>query len=339
MNQRVLAFTHSARQMSGARVTDNGIDGLLAETRRRAARIDHYLDLIPARFYLGSEGSQGDSRSSLDPARAKSTSRLIMEAAAAEGKAASGASGSSQGRNKRRKASASPARDPKPSGANSRADLHEKLERRIAELREERKRRQTDAAEKARAAAATAAEAKGGGSAGGSSMKGPRQSPGEGRGRGTTDEDDGPEAGRLSFEAAAADLPFEAGVGRRGKKVRKLRAELRKQEVDAIRLREAESRGEGEALRKELALRKAMQRARGEKVHDDTSKLRKVQKAMEIKKKKGKDKWTAKLESDKQKVDEQQAQRRDNLKNRGSKKKAKRSGFEGKRTGYLNSEK
>ncbi|CAE8624504.1 unnamed protein product [Polarella glacialis] len=152
------------------------------------------------------------------------------------------------------------------------------------------------------------------------------------------EDEERPEAGRLSFDTNSAGLPFEAGIGRRGKKVRKLRDDLRKHEVDATRLREAEARGEGDVFRKEQAVQKALQRARGEKVHDDSSKLRKVQKAMDLKKKKGKDKWTAKIESEKQQVNEQQAQRRDNLKNRGSKKKTKRAGFEGKKTGYLNTD-
>ncbi|CAJ1425171.1 unnamed protein product [Effrenium voratum] len=154
------------------------------------------------------------------------------------------------------------------------------------------------------------------------------------------EEEEEPEVGRLNFEADSADLPFDATIGRAGQKVRKLQANLRKQEADAEKLKSAEAQGKGEELRKELAIQKALQRARGEKVHDDVSKLRKVHKNLEMKKKKGQERWEAKIENDKQKVEEQQAQRKENLKNRGTKKKAKmlqRMGFEGERTGWLNS--
>lgn len=69
--------------------------------------------------------------------------------------------------------------------------------------------------------------------------------------------------------------------------------------MEALKLKEAQSKGQGEDLRKasqgqaesrfeqELAYEKALRRARGDKVHDDVSKLRKVQKTMEMKKKKG----------------------------------------------------
>ncbi|CAK9065250.1 unnamed protein product [Durusdinium trenchii] len=78
-------------------------------------------------------------------------------------------------------------------------------------------------------------------------------------------------------------------------------------QAQALKLKEAESQGRGEDVRKaekstEFAYQKALQRARGEKVHDDVSKLRKVQKTMEMKKKKGQERWEAKIESDKQKV-------------------------------------
>eukprot|EP00933_Yihiella_yeosuensis_P083480 TRINITY_DN97705_c0_g1_i1.p1 TRINITY_DN97705_c0_g1~~TRINITY_DN97705_c0_g1_i1.p1 ORF type:complete len:355 (-),score=110.64 TRINITY_DN97705_c0_g1_i1:129-1100(-) len=323
--------------MSGARNQENGID--LADTRRRASRIDHYLDMIPARFYLGTETAQAtiDSRASLDPARAKATSILIMEAAAAqEGK--SGASGSSSKRpEKRKKPSVSPAADRTQAAPNSRGDLHEKLQRRIAELKEERKRRQSEQ-DKARAAEIRQNREQGGSGAapnsGSPSIK-PKRAPVEAD---SDDDEDGPEAGRVSFDTSTSNLPFEAGIGRKGRKVKKLRAELRKSEADATKLREAESRGEGEAVRKEQAIKKALQRARGEKVHDDVSKLRKAQKQMDMKKKKGKDKWEAKVATDKQKADDMQQQRKDNLKNRGSKKKKKRAGFEGKKTSYLNTD-
>lgn len=265
---------------------------------------------------MGSENPQAqETKSGLDPAKAKSTSQLVAEWAAASGNSASSSSsGAATASSKRRRhsgASGSDAGDPYRLMAASRAELRAKLEERIAAMREERRRRQSEA-DRARSAGLDPAA--------------------------KVNDKDGPEAGRLSFEPRQADLPFEVGVGRRGRKVSKLRESLRRNEADAAKLREAEQRGgeEAEQLRKDIAMRKAMARVRGEKVHDDPSKLRKAQKALELKKKKGKDKWASRVESDKQQVEEQQAQRRDNLAKRGQKKKSKRNGFEGKRSGYLN---
>ncbi|CAK0853789.1 unnamed protein product [Prorocentrum cordatum] len=97
-----------------------------------------------------------------------------------------------------------------------------------------------------------------------------------------------------------------------------------------------------DGLFQELAMRKALLRAKGEKVHDDLGRLRKAQKALDLKKKKGKEKWAERKEHDLRQVKEQQEKRRENLQGRRSKKKEagkKRAGFEGKSSGFLNSEK
>jgi len=203
-----------------------------------------------------------------------------------------------------------------------------KLNRRIEEMKEERRARQSFLDKAKAAEIRTDRDANG------------KSQPEAKRRKVEEEEEEEPEVGRLNFEADSADLPFDATIGRAGQKVRKLQANLRKQEADAEKLKSAEAQGKGEELRKELAIQKALQRARGEKVHDDVSKLRKVHKNLEMKKKKGQERWEAKIENDKQKVEEQQAQRKENLKNRGTKKKAKmlqRMGFEGERTGWLNS--
>ncbi|CAE7862228.1 Surf6 [Symbiodinium microadriaticum] len=309
----------------------------LVETRRKARRINHYLDLVPARYYLGTESAQakGGKWAHLDPKLAKSTTQLIAEAATAEDQPAT-ASKKKKNRDRR-----SLSQSPEPSGPNSRAELREKLNRRIAELQEERRRKQSEA-DKAKAAEIRAAREKAPAAAAPNGVKANHKSEARSRnGAAKAEDEEEPEAGRVSFDAEASGLPFEAGVGQRGRKVKKLQAELRKQEADAAKLREAELRGKGEELRKEQAYEKALQRARGEKVHDDVSKLRKVQKTMEMKKKKGQDRWNAKMESDKQKAEERQAQRKENLQSRGTKKKnqmQRRMGFEGKRTSFLNSE-
>merc|ERR1712217_462381 len=98
--------------------------------------------------------------------------------------------------------------------------------------------------------------------------------------------------------------------------------------------------GRGDEARRDIAMEKAMMRARGEKVHDDSSKLRKAQKHLELKRKRGKDKWEDRNEQSKQESDRVQKQRKENLKNRPTKNKTKakmRMGFEGKKTGFLNS--
>ncbi|CAE7032494.1 Gstt1, partial [Symbiodinium natans] len=246
---------------SKKRAPDNGQDADdLAETRRKARRINHYLDLVPARYYLGTESAQakGGKWAHLDPKLAKSTTQLIAEAATAEDQPAT-ASKKKKSKDKRAR---SLSQSPEPSGPNSRAELREKLNRRIEELKEERRRKQSEA-DKAKAAEVRAAREKAAASAP-NGVKTNHKS--EARGRAAqAEEDEEPEVGRVSFDAEASGLPFEASVGHRGKKVKKLQAELRKQEADAAKLREAERRGEGEELRKELAYEKALQRARGEK--------------------------------------------------------------------------
>lgn len=365
-----------------------GMQALLAETRQRASRIDHYVDLIPARFYIGSENQQVHaSRQGLDPARAKTTSQLVMDAAAAEitaSRPGGNAAGSSAGSWKKPPASANSGEAwPRPvagKAAGSRTELHDKLERRIVELREERRRRQsandkaksvklkagglkadaavtgktdakangkTDAKAKGKANAKTDshndAKANSKANAKTDGKKDNNEAKSRKRPR-DLDDADVPEAGRLSFEPKVSDLPFNATVGQRGRKVKKMRNDLRRHEVETAKIRQAEARGASNAedMRKDFAMRKALARARGEKVHDDAMRLRKAQKSLELKKKKGKDKWTAKVDGDKQRVEEQQTQRKENLSKRGSKKKTKaitRSGFEGKRSGYMNSEK
>lgn len=313
----------------------------LAETRRRCTRINYYLDLIPSRFYLSNEEVAAQTKgkgkwSHLDPFQAMSTTEMLRVKSRGE-------DDEEDKKKKKKKRSCSPSSEPEPAG---RGELVNKLHRRIEELKEERHARQSYL-DKAKAAEIRATREKEGterperseqpekperpASRNASRLEGKRRK---------LEEDGEPEAGRLSFEATAGQLPFEAGVGLRGQKVRKLQSDLRKQEAEALKLKEAESQGKGEDVRKELAYSKALQRARGEKVHDDVSKLRKVQKSMEMKKKKGQERWDAKKENDKRKVEEQQAQRKENLQNRGTKKKAKmqqRMGFEGEKTGFLNS--
>mmetsp|Transcript_51549 Transcript_51549/g.144015 ORF Transcript_51549/g.144015 Transcript_51549/m.144015 type:complete len:186 (+) Transcript_51549:119-676(+) len=132
---------------------------LLAETRRRSSSINFLVDMIPARFYLtGDFDKLLKSSTTLDPARTKSTSQLVEEAAVAAGGV--GSSVSSTGgafgnknltRKKKEKNGTGGGGERAPADARSRLELREKLERRILELREERRQRQS-AADKAKAA-------------------------------------------------------------------------------------------------------------------------------------------------------------------------------------------
>lgn len=314
---------------------------MLAKVRKRSAAIDHYVDLIPARFYLSSDTQEVlDARRCGDPKQAQSTSRIVAAAAVAqhgstEGAGEQGSSGTAASsmpmtkaakrRQQRRGGKAATGSSTSlSSNANSRSELHEKLERRIAELKEERRRRQS---EKDRAKAASSKVVAASGERPDKETKVPT-------------EDTGAEIGRLTFEPNSATVPFEATVGRRGEKVRRLRAELRKQEADVDKLRKAENEGRGDEFRNEMALQKALKRARGEKVHDDSAKLRKAQKALEVKRKKGKEKWDALKNQEKQSREDKQQKRKENLAKPRGKKRKLRSGFEGQRGGsFINSDK
>lgn len=319
--------------------SDEG-EELLAATRKRAERIDRYVDMIPARFYLPSEALQAHKpRSGLDPAQYKPTSQLLSEILSA---AAAPATASTAGKGKKKKEKKQPAAVT--DAPSSRGELRGRLERRIAELKEERRRKQSDA-DKAKHAASKGAQ---------SPKAAPRNdppapAPGSSSQKAKAarhDEPEDVEAGRLSFQPRASDLPFEASVNRRGAKVKQLRANLRKEEAKKRKLNEVEERGdEGEKdqLRQDMALDVALRRARGEKVHDDISRLRKQQKQMELRKVKGKEKWQSREDERIKKSEEQQQKRKDNLKNHRSKKEKKggkaRVGFEGQKSGYLNKDK
>lgn len=338
-----------------AKAEQNSFQAMLVETRKRMARINSYLDMIPAQFVLGYDHALiQEAQKNLDPAKAKRTSAMLVEAALMDVKkdegdqnAGSGAAGSSRTGKKRKLKQASSAaassQDWGEDQPNSREELHEKLQRRLAELKEERRKRQSEV-DKAKAKAvreAREAESK--------AQEKVQKVADVARERSWKQRALGPDAeeeaedslevGRLVFDPKKASLPFDAEVNRRGSKSRRLRNELRRQEVAGEKLREAEERGEGDDLRRDMGMQKALLRAQGQKVHDDINKLRKAQKAMDMRKKKGRDKREEQKEDVKRQQDEKHERRKENLAKRaGGKKKHRRSGFEGKRDGYLNSE-
>jgi len=411
-------FTQNKSNMKG--LTDRAAL-LMVETRRRSARIDLLTDMIPARFYLGGESSALlKSASTLDPAMAKSTSKLVAEAAAAAGSSkklaskkqalasASEASGSKKKKADGGASAGGGGQQPTPADARSRMELREKLEKRIVELREERRRTQSEKdkarrtpeevakAEEARAKAGKgpsdkqdrnkrpAATGTDGGNNQGPAKRAAVEQPGVagkqvkpvggggggdavkpvGGGVKPVGGDADIETGKLVFETKSADLPWGAGIGRRGAKVSHLKKQLRDEEDNARKLRQAESEGRGDEVRTEQAMKKALARAKGEKVHDDVGRLRKQQKLMDRKKVKGRENWNYRIESETQRSKDKQSTRRENLTNKrlGKKSvKAKaalketdaykktekpakdggqgRAGFEGKHKGFVNSEK
>lgn len=294
----------------------------LEETRQRARRLDALLDLIPARYYLGSEGREVlKGAQSLDPELSKSTSQLVVEAARATGSSQESSS-SRRGRAQKKQAG-----QDRSKLAKSRAELHMKLEQRIAELREERRARQS-ATDKAKGKPQAQAQSKPPHKINGSD--------------GDVDDDD-VEVGHTSYAPKQSDMPFEVTVNPKGTKMKKMQAAVRQSEAAARRLAEAEAQGTAKELRQDMAMRKALKRVAGEKVMDNVSKLRKSVKAIEMDKKKRKEKWGTRVEQEKTQIEERVAQRKENLANRRSgKRKNKgrtRVGFEGKRGGsFMNSD-
>eukprot|EP00929_Paragymnodinium_shiwhaense_P002790 TRINITY_DN10307_c0_g1_i1.p1 TRINITY_DN10307_c0_g1~~TRINITY_DN10307_c0_g1_i1.p1 ORF type:complete len:362 (+),score=80.66 TRINITY_DN10307_c0_g1_i1:104-1189(+) len=337
---------------------DRALRQVSDETRQRAGRINQLMDLIPARFYMvGDYHPLLKASATLDPARAKTTSQLVAEAASAVG-AVPSASSSSKGETRKKRSE--PIVPDRPADARSRLELREKLNRRIVELREERRRRQSTA-DKARAAEIREQRVKT--PADRTRSRSPPRVQGavaERRARASSGEmlDDFPdaavakarlvddfrdiEAGRLAFEPKASQLPYGAGTGRAGSKVRHLRAALREEEQAREKLQEAEAEGRGEEARREAGMRKALQRAKGEKVFDDVAKLRKSQKTFERQRLKGREAWAAREEAAAKQAEDKQAKRKENLQKKRNGKRERsgsgRHGFEGKRFGFLNSD-
>lgn len=311
----------------------------MVESRKRAGAIDRYLDMIPARFILSSEAVQKHKpRSSLDPAQCKPTSQLVMEVvmaqAAAEAHPSAGSS-SPSGKKAKNKSKASAQKEPgEYEGASSRGELRGLLEKRISDLKEERRKKQS-AADKEKHKKALAERGQN------IAAKATAPTPPAKRQSSEAVSGDDVEAGKLSFEPRLGELPYDVQVNRKGTKVKQLRANLRKEEAKKRKIDEAKGPEERDALRNEYALNAAMRRARGEKVHDDVSRLRKQQKQLELKKVKGKEKWDSRIEKTRKEAEAGQQRKKDNLKARREKKKKGgkgRAGFEGKKTDHLNKE-
>jgi len=316
------------------------IDPSLQGARLRAAYLDSFVDMIPARFYLGSavqefgEKEQSKMNKNLDPSQVKSTSQLVAELARAAAKASEKKDvDKDKKKEKKQKQSNGVASGSVSSGiARNRAELKEKLDKRIEELKAERRLKQSE-----KDKANTAETGKDGGKAkagkkGEKSDNVPKRRMSEddvaeeepvrpnkkSKQNGNVEVDI--EAGRLNFEPKVANLPFGAEVNRAGSKIKEMRKHLRHQEKTAEKLDKLTG-ADRESAKRDIEMDKALQRARGEKVHDDISKLRKTQKHTEMSKKRGKEKWEARAKTIKETQADQQKTKKENMQTHHSKSK------------------
>merc|ERR1719247_2107238 len=144
-------------------------------------------------------------------------------------------------------------------------------------------------------------------------------------------------AGSRKAELTVAEL----GPNAAGSRKRKLQQQL----AEAERVKKPRSAGDDATS---ALMQKALQRAAGEKVHDNTTKLRRALKTIEQKKAKSAAKWNAINDTVRKEKEESQDKKAANLKTKrqrgkkdfkaSQKEKRGRAGFEGKRRGYLNKE-
>lgn len=175
--------------------------------------------------------------------------------------------------------------------ATSREDLQKKLHSRIDELREKRKLEQSQR-DKAAAAARDAREGK------------PKQAQPQ------------IDFGAVGVNARKSELTTaELNPNAAGSKKRKLQQQLREEEQQRAKLQKM-APDERDTAKREIGMKKAMQRAQGERVHDNTTKIRKALKTMETKKSKSKKDWEARQSHVRQQGDERQERRQENLKNK-----------------------
>lgn len=319
----------------------------LAETKQRSAAISSYLDMIPARLYLGIDNEHIAAQTpGYDPAEAKSTSQIIAIAAQAEivkaeeaakermanapqealapgERGAVSKSGKLLSKSQARRAAKlkshtadgvkkGPAIDPM-----NRKQLSEKLHKRIAELKEQKRTMQADR-DRANMALRQA------GPVVPAESKPPKvTAPTKVKKRAieTPEIKDEAEVGRLNFEATTASLPFRAQVlKKKGGKAARIQEDMRKNEIEQKKVRKAEAAGKGDEVKKDIAMEKALKRARGEEVHDDPARLRKAQRRLDVQHKKSAKKWKKRIEAVTEGIEAQQAKRKENLsKTRGKK--------------------
>eukprot|EP00746_Dinoflagellata_sp_MGD_P167020 gnl/MRDRNA2_/MRDRNA2_97311_c0_seq1.p1 gnl/MRDRNA2_/MRDRNA2_97311_c0~~gnl/MRDRNA2_/MRDRNA2_97311_c0_seq1.p1 ORF type:complete len:331 (-),score=118.39 gnl/MRDRNA2_/MRDRNA2_97311_c0_seq1:19-1011(-) len=318
-----------------------------------ASRIDSYVDLIPSRYYLNENQQDAlkdadkkkKKRPSYDPALCKTTSQLLAQAGGAAQSAGSGSKTKNGKKRKLEKFSADA------NGLNklSHNELRDKLQLRIAELKDERRRRQSERDKNKAKEIREARGTKGDKPARERTSRAAREQSSEnGQSKrrketgvpGNAVVEDDIDAGQLDFEPQSADVPFEATVNPRGTKGARLQKAIREEEARKRKIAAVAGDAEAEAeINNEVRMQRALARAKGEKVHDDVARLRKSQKLNEKKKKKTKEKWNARIDTVEKEIKEKQKTRKENIQKKVQSKKKNREakrGFEGKVEGYLN---
>eukprot|EP01096_Ripella_sp_DP13-Kostka_P011312 TRINITY_DN453_c0_g2_i1.p1 TRINITY_DN453_c0_g2~~TRINITY_DN453_c0_g2_i1.p1 ORF type:complete len:398 (+),score=231.56 TRINITY_DN453_c0_g2_i1:148-1194(+) len=109
------------------------------------------------------------------------------------------------------------------------------------------------------------------------------------------------------------------------------RAEAEKQKIDELK---KSSSGKDELA--QIKLQKALARARGEKIKDDPTKLKKSLKKKEKKKEKSRKEWNERIATETKKMEDRQKLRKANIQKKKDRSAGKRPGFEGKKKKFLN---
>ena len=238
----------------------------------------------------------------------------------------------------------------KTSPAKSYAELQERLRNKIEEFRSKRKEQtkteQTKQAKEWRQSVQNGRPRGGGGRGGGGSGS-----------AGAGSVPDNKQHGNSGGAGRAANVPeinfnqldVSDGEGRQGKRHRDGKRKLSKQQM--LRLAEARSetlkeKGAESQEGKEMLLKAALARARGDKVFDDPKLLRRSIKRDSKSKERSAKKWEERLAVQREATDHKQAKRVDNLKRRTDAKierrkqkrlkKLLRPGFEGRKEGFIN---
>lgn len=284
-------------------------DDISPETRQRAIMIDGILDRINPTVVLGDDWPR-DWKYPFDPTKSKTTSQLAVYTAKATVAAAK----------QRRKELGHVLPDLTQSVGN-RSDLQKKLDRRILELKEDRRKMQS---EKDKEIAVQIREAR--------LLEFKRRQMEGVLGDGTA------ELGRITTTVRPAEVAHAIEKNPKGEKTRRLQTQLRKGDNKKVRLEKATG-DERDDLEKDFEMEAAVARARGEKVYDDIAKLRKGNRQKERKKVRGIAKWKDRLDLQEQYQGLRTQKRQENLQKRIDRKKGKRlqrSGFEGKHGDFLN---
>lgn len=151
------------------------------------------------------------------------------------------------------------------------------------------------------------------------------------------------------FQFGTFDLKGDKAVPQYLVKKKKLKDHvlLKKLEKEKELLEKLKGTPEGEEKIKQIELKRAFQKAQGEKVKDDPKRLKKTMKVTKKKKQKSAEEWAKRKEIQRKEMEERQQKRKQNIRDHLNAKKerrmasrkrkdTKRPGFEGKKRAFLN---